>query len=250
MDSNVSELLEKISHLLKWSNTKPLSKLEHDLVLQYIRDLYEQVDALKTGADTPVKQQPVVHKHTQPEELIAKKAEPNEHVIVVNDVKPEPQVIQPQVNIAPSVVNKESEPVIKKEVEEVRPEPVAETINAVMEVNTPVSKATSLNEKIKSTGSLNEKVKSAGTEVHKRITSSRNLKDLIDLNRRFVFVSELFKGNGEAFSKAVTQIDEMKDYQSAESYLKNDLILGYGWIETDQSAKLFRKLVKQKFGVE
>ena len=104
----------------------------------------------------------------------------------------------------------------------------------------------SINEKIKPSESLNEKVKPAATEIHKQL-SHKPLRELIDMNKRFALVNELFKGNSESFAIAVAQIDSMSDFTSAYSFL-DELSLQNNWNTSSQTAKLFSKLVKQKFG--
>lgn len=105
----------------------------------------------------------------------------------------------------------------------------------------------SINEKVKPSESLNEKVKPGATEIHKQL-SLKPLRELIDMNKRFALVNELFKGDSESFAIAVAQIDSMSDFTSAESFLE-EISGRNNWNATSQTAKLFSKLVKQKFGM-
>ena len=85
--------------------------------------------------------------------------------------------------------------------------------------------------------------------MHKKL-ASKPLKELIDLNKRFVLLSELFKGNSEAYAAAISHIDTLPDYETAVSFINSQLVTNYFWDETKQSTRMFTKLVKLKYGVE
>lgn len=115
--------------------------------------------------------------------------------------------------------------------------------------NTLVTKD-SINEKTSSSGSLNEKLRTnSKKEIHKHL-STKPLKELIDMNKRFVLVNELFKGNSDSFSKAVQHIDSVESYEDAKAYVHAELLSKYQWDEASQSVRMFLKLMKQKFGEE
>jgi hypothetical protein len=235
--SKISDLIEKISAKLKKDGAQNLPKIELDLVMQQMRELYDELDALKNTGNQQAQQDRVKHARTnlqglQPEELIIQqKLLPNEHLLL-GDFG-EKQSLQNQT--------------VKAEKKSVEAEKVAAVNPAV--ANQRLEKVTSINESIQHPGSLNEKLKSAGKEVHKKL-ASKPLKDLIDLNHRFTLLNELFKGNSEAFSTAISHIDQLADYDSASSFIKTQLAANYYWDESSQSTLLFVKLVKQKFGVE
>jgi len=107
-----------------------------------------------------------------------------------------------------------------------------------------------INDNIKPSGSLNEKLKTSSvTEVHKKL-ASKPLKELIDLNKKFVLLNELFKGNTEAYSAAIAHIDSLNDHESAQSFINTQLISNYAWDDSKQSTRMFYKLVRMKFGLE
>ena len=110
--------------------------------------------------------------------------------------------------------------------------------------------SSSINENIKAGGSLNEKLKTSSTaELHKK-HSSKPLKELIDLNKKFVLLNELFKSNTEAYTAAIAHIDTLPDYEAAQNFISTQLVANYFWDESKQSTRMFTKLVKMKFGVE
>ncbi|MFN8285997.1 MAG: hypothetical protein U0V74_04550 [Chitinophagales bacterium] len=218
MRSNVSELVEKINAIAKGGNLAGLSRLELDLLQQYLRSLYEEVEQAKTGhqlTHTPKVEHPIVNEPkeetVQPELLLAEVSEP---------VQEEKVVVQ--------------EPAPKEEKKETKEEKPAKS---------------SLNEIIKSSGGLNEKLKPTSKEIHHSL-SRKPIKDLVDLNKRIVLVNELFKGDAEAFTTAIGNIERVGDYEGAQQYINEHLLPKYNWNESAQSTRLFFKLVRQSFGVE
>ena len=210
--TKISELLEKINRLADNADFSKLSKLELDLLLQSLRDLYAELDAVRNAASDG-----------KLEVTITKRSlNPNENVLI-------------------------KEPLIKKE------EPV---VIPTLKVEKPISDEpaqkqitkSSINESVQSSSSLNERLKAESKEVHKKL-STKPLKDLIDLNKKFILQNELVKGNSEAFSAAVQSIDLLDEYSLAEKFILK-LQTENNWGATSQSTSLLVKLVKQKFGIE
>jgi len=238
MDSKVSELLNKINGILNQGPVNGLSKLEYDLLMQHVRDLYTELDEARNATEIaavpmakPVVEERIVET-IQPEELIINAPEPKQEVIVQNDI-PVKQPELPKQDIIHEL------PKVEKRIE------VPEIIQKQVEAVPP---QVPLNERIKTTGTLNERLKAVNTEIHHKLTT-RQFKEMIDLNRRFVFVNELFKGNADSFAQAIQMIDATQDYDNAEAQVTL-LADEFGWDRSTQSAKLFAKLVRQKFGVD
>lgn len=222
-ESKVSLLLEKISTAVQSPSFPEISKLEQDLLLQHLRDMYDEVLSMNNTSSTTEKQQVSAQESPVRESLSFQKVMHTNQNLFINET-----VVQPEIK-AP----KAEEPVMKQES---RPEPSVKTI--------------SINERIPSSGSLNQKLKNgSGKEVHK-VLSSKPLKELIDLNKKFVLVNELFKGNAESFSKAVSQIDSFGAFEDAEKFISEELSSTHHWDSSSQTTRLFIRLVKQRFGVE
>ncbi len=141
-----------------------------------------------------------------------------------------------------------NESVVKKEPMEKEPMVTAPIKREKTEAKEVIAKS-SINESVQNVSSLNEKVKAPVKEVHKKL-STKPLKDLIDLNKKFILLNELFKGNAESFSAAIHHIDSAEDFATAEAFIKTELHTNYFWDESSQSVRMFMKLVKQKFGAE
>ncbi len=206
MHSKVSSLLEKVNRLTGQSTFPGISTLEYDLLLQHLRELYEELSLLKEGNTTG-----------------GIKEEVSETVEAISVA---PLLKEPEKTV------KQEEPVIVKSEPQIKPNQKS----SINEVNRPGE-------------SLNSKVKMNSKEVHHKL-STKPMKELIDLNKRFVVVSELFKGDADACAKAIHQIDVSENYTSAESYIRSTLFPTYNWNESSETVKLFLSLLKQKFGVE
>jgi len=75
---------------------------------------------------------------------------------------------------------------------------------------------------------------------------SRRLKPLTNyftLNDKFLFARELFGGSVEQYIQALSLIESMPDYETAEDYFINDL----GWDADNAEVKLFQDIVKRYF---
>lgn len=250
--SKIPELLEKINRTAKDADFKQLAKLDYDLLMQNLRDLYEAIDEARSN---PANEEVIV---TVPQPVRKKLLNPNEGILLTNEVAPpapevktEQPVVQKTVTPTPVVTEVKQQQVAEPPVEKVVvKEPVIQVTEKKPEpVNKTTTPVTSINEKIQGSTSLNDKLKAGTTEIHRRL-SVRPLKDLIDLNKRFVIQNELFKGNADAMAAAVQFIDSAQDITTAETYLNNEVAPKLAWDETSQAVRMFRKLVKQKFGEE
>lgn len=222
----LSVLTEKINRALKQPQFPKIQRLEFDLLMQHVRELYDELDTIRNKKGEHEVGRPNYNKREsmQPEELLIRRTlHTNEHFLL-NDIHPRQEEGE-----EPVVKKPEQRAPVKPETQEQAP-----------------SKA-SINESIRFPGSLNERLKSStGTEVHKAI-ASKHLKDMIDLNKRFVLVNELFKGNKEQFTMVVNYIDGCADYTTAETYIRTQLSAANNWDVQSEPARLFMELVGSKF---
>jgi len=241
--SKISDLLNKINGAIENPAFPSISKLERDLLMQHVRTLYDELDALSLNSLSEANNTIQEKKETA---VLTKRPvlRPNDNLLMKEEA-PANKIVEPEKKAEAVIVKEEKVVVAKAEVKEIKVEPVIEKIEKKVQTT-----ATSINENIKSGGSLNEKLKtSSSVEIHKKL-SSKPLKELIDLNKKFVLLNELFKGNTEAYTAAIAHIDTLQDYDSAQSFINTQLIANYFWDESKQSTRMFTKLVKMKFGVE
>ena len=231
----IQDLLQRISAGLGGREVTNLSKLEYDVLMQNLRDLYSELDAAR---NQPKQEQEVQPDVIKPAPVVKRTINPNQNLLTEEPENKKPSVTEP-------VITKKEEPVVIAQ--ESKPESKPEVKPETRTKETPVK--SSINESIQSSSTLNEKHKGGSKEVHRKL-STRPLKDLIDLNKKFTLLNDLFKGNAEAFSAAIHHIDSSPTLEAAESFIKNELSSNYFWDEKSQSVRMFMKLVKQKFGEE
>lgn len=233
----VSDLLGKINRTIENPGFPAISKLELDLLKQHIINLYDELDAPATNTTAQPELTEPAKKETAPDTDFVRR-KPIMHAndgMLLNEQPVTQKAVQPVKKETP-VTHEEKKVTEKPETKIQKKEGQAVT--------------SSINESIKSGGSLNEKLKtSSAVEIHKKL-ASKPLKELIDLNKRFVLLNELFKGNTEAYTAAIAHIDTLPDYETAQAFINSQLAANYFWDESRQSTRMFAGLVKMKFGVE
>jgi hypothetical protein len=227
--SKVSVLLEKINKTLLASEFPGLSAIEYDILMQHIRELYDEINSLRAAMPTKALNMPehddksIKSKSdffiTQPADVVVK------------------EVVKEHTTELGTELKNEAKNVLINDWPAAKPEIQPDKI----------SKPASINESVTQGASLNEKLKSTSTEIHQKL-STKPLKDLIDINKRFVLVNELFKGSADRFNEAIAYIDSLQELSDAEAYINLSLAKPYSWDITSVSARLFIKLVKQKYG--
>jgi hypothetical protein len=221
--AKVLDLIHKVDSLVQGSDD--LSKLEIDLVKQYLRNIYE---ALESNTASTLKTE-TLH-HIQPENIIAH-VPASKEVIVEEPVKVVLPVSEP---IVQEVIA--TQPIIEEPTHKVRTEEIL--VQPIKHEFVPI------NERVQPNTTLNEKLKSAPTELQNKF-SYRPMKELIDFNKRFLFINELFKGSSNEFSQVVQAIDSSSTLEEATASFSS-----YNWDQSAQSTRLFQKLVRQRFGLE
>jgi hypothetical protein len=248
----LSELLQKINNAVENPHFPGISKLELDLLKQHVRDFYEQLDTLSAQA-APGNNIITAIIETTTTEVVAdipvaiKKnvIKPNDDLFIKDVVLEQKAQAPLKVEITAPVIE-EAKPLQKELVAEVKPIVTAPAKTETKVEKTSIANSTTINGSFKTQGSLNEKLKTAsGTEIHKKL-AVKPLKELIDLNKRFVLVNEFFKGNNDAYTAAITHIDTLPDYDAAFEFVSNEL----AWDESKQSTRMLSKLIRIKFGVE
>lgn len=88
-----------------------------------------------------------------------------------------------------------------------------------------------------------------GKEKNLNSNSGKLLKDSIMLNDRIIFIKELFAGNIEEFTEALSKIDNSPTLEEAFSYLESNIVNKNGWSVKEKVSNQFYALVKKKFGI-
>ncbi len=97
--------------------------------------------------------------------------------------------------------------------------------------------------------SLNEKLKQSRTELSDALseTSIKDLRKGIGLNDRFLFINELFRGDEVMYERSIKTINGFAIYPEAEYWIKRELKLKLGWMESNPVVKQFDQLVRRRF---
>ena len=140
---------------------------------------------------------------------------------------------------------------------EQREEPETDAYNPIREVPTlthqiPQEARKELNESIAAEQrSLNDSLKEKETsrELSDRLGEApiRDLKKAIGINDRYLFISELFRGDETMYERSIKTINNFSIYQEALYWMERELKLKLAWNMDKYSTKLFYQLVKRRF---
>jgi hypothetical protein len=97
--------------------------------------------------------------------------------------------------------------------------------------------------------SLNDKLKENVKEVAHLLTDApvRDLRRAIGINDRFVFISELFRGDEVMYERSIKTINSFRIFPEAEYWIERELKVKLGWDETKDVTRHFYQLVKRRF---
>lgn len=97
--------------------------------------------------------------------------------------------------------------------------------------------------------SLNDKLKADIVEVGHLLNDSpvRDLKRAIGINDRFVFISELFRGDETMYERSIKTINSFRIFPEAEYWIERELKVKLGWDDSRESTRHFYQLVKRRF---
>lgn len=97
--------------------------------------------------------------------------------------------------------------------------------------------------------SLNDKLRENKTEVMHVLKDSpiRDLRKAIGINDRFVFISDLFRGDESMYERSIKTINSFNIYAEAEYWMNRELKVKLGWDDSRENVKHFYQLVKRRF---
>jgi len=112
--------------------------------------------------------------------------------------------------------------------------------NGVKEINETVSaRQESLNDKLKQQNAdLSDLLK--GTPI-------KDLRKAIGINDRFVFISELFRGDEAMYERSIKTINSFNIFPESEYWINRELIVKLGWDQESETVRHFYQLVKRRF---
>ncbi|HEX3168294.1 MAG TPA: hypothetical protein VHQ93_18625 [Chitinophagaceae bacterium] len=109
--------------------------------------------------------------------------------------------------------------------------------------------AKEVNETVGHQESFNDRLKENRTELMHSLKESpiRDLRKGIGINDRFVFISELFRGDEPMYERSIKTINSFNIYPEAEYWMNRELKIKLGWDDTKEIVKHFYNLVKRRF---
>lgn len=228
--------------------SESLSTLEHDLLLSYIRDLYEIATVeMDSKVETAPKQaresievpQPIVEKID---------SKPVEKQVETIHVQP-PAVAPSESASVPIVVPSMS-----------APEPVAHKIAPVQTTVIEHPIVQPVQEKIVSKPAMTSDddavlkelfADDAITDLSDKLASTHipDLKKSMGINEKIFTQQELFNNNATLMTETLEALNDMTTFQDARAYLVQNLVYSQNWLSEHKikKAATFVKLVKRHF---
>lgn len=97
--------------------------------------------------------------------------------------------------------------------------------------------------------SLNERLYEQRKELAEKLKDEplKDIKKAIGVNDRFIFISELFRGDEDMYERSLKTINHFTIYPEAEFWILRELKLKLGWNEEHPAVKQFDQLVRRRF---
>lgn len=97
--------------------------------------------------------------------------------------------------------------------------------------------------------SINDKLKQGKTELVEVLkeTPIKDLRKAVGINDRFLFISELFRGDESTYERSIKTINSFNIYAEAEYWINRELKVKLGWHNDNPTVQHFDQLVKRRF---
>lgn len=97
---------------------------------------------------------------------------------------------------------------------------------------------------------INERFKSDTPLISDRAADRGDLRKIIDLNKRYLYVNELFSGDESTYDNAISDLNKMPDYQRAAKYVSEELERKLDWTDKTRFRDMFYRSVQKRFGMK
>jgi len=242
MDFKKFDLLLKKINTLKQNmdlSGDDVSKLEIDLLKNYIRQMYELValpdtEVSLTAHPKPKSAEVVVEKRRRTEleevtEPVVKIEKPAEFTPAVEAVKEEKKLPQ-----TPAVV------------ELVQQTPVAEVVSAPE----PVAKAEEKSEQNLTADMAEIFSSDPSSDLSDKLSSAplEDIKKAIAINDRILTTNDLFGGNKDLLEETLSFVNKAENFEAAKNWIISHVAVPNKWMSADKKgkAKRFIKLVRRR----
>ncbi len=112
------------------------------------------------------------------------------------------------------------------------------------------NKGKEINETIaEGAASLNDLLKEKKIEISEKLTGLpvKDLKRAIDINDRFLYINDLFRGDEAMYERSIKTINSFSIWPEAEYWIRRELKTKLGWTDDDDTVKQFDQLIKRRF---
>ena len=228
--------LNKITALTDQNNDEvQLSILERDLLLSYIRELY---DIALDGAPARRENIPTQTK--------------SDHLPIETKSQAPVVVAQPVVQVEKTVLQEEIKLEVvhpKIEVSTVIPEVIKEVKPEVKPINIPAagSAQNNVSDDLLAELFVEEKVSELSDKLGQ--APIKDLTKAMGINERIFTQQELFNNSATQFNDILNNLNNMTNFADAKAYIISEIIPVYGWTQENKikKAATFIKLVKRKY---
>ncbi len=276
IETKISVLIEKINYLFQsiQFNNGVINKIDKDLLLNYVRELYEMTLSLPVDHPQANVMQQFPPQYQQP----TAPPPPPQQYYQQQQAPPPQQYIPPVQHLQPPA----QQP--PQEIEQPKPQQVAPTsplANGAQNGNGVNGNGThyatnddavlknnpgqSINQVYSGKGTqktvsdiysakgakptVNEKLNQPHTELNDKLRKApiKDLKTFIGLNKRFSYINFLFNNDARLYDESIEKINTSTNYDEAMDYIENSLRTRLLWNTQDEMVAEFYNIVERRF---
>lgn len=106
-----------------------------------------------------------------------------------------------------------------------------------------------INQSVNVDTSVNDILKMPTIELAHKLTEVpvKDLRKAIGINDRYLYISELFRGDEVMYERSIKTINSFSIWPEAEYWIRRELKTKLGWLDTESTVMQFDQLVKRRF---
>lgn len=224
----IRSTLDRFNTLFRALHDDSISALERDLLLQYLREMYQSIQSLHIATDVPSEISNPTPKA---------KSTPIETPVIKQPVKPVEKSPTPE----PTFVLQE-EPTVVVTPQEVTP-PAAKPKPIVLATNNRGGNTSDVYADLfefQAAKELSDKLSNAPVA---------DIGKAMGINERILTIENLFNKDSAAFESTITALNAATNFDSAKNYLIQHVIPQYQWMDATKikKARIFLNWVRRRF---
>ncbi len=244
-ERKMTHILDEFT-LLKTLTQTPQAPTPHKIIEEQKTEtiIVETKENPEPKNDTPVKKEEVVVEKEEKEQPPNREPTP-----VISETIPAPKVEQ----TTQEIPNEEEKPLVEKV--EIKEAISTTTRTEITETPAPEPKKEEVKEDIGKTlgeslvgekKSVNDLIANNKESKRQQTLMGKPIADLtksLGLNDRFMFQRELFEGNADVMKQTLLQLNEMPDFNSAQSFISSN----FNWDNEQEATQAFYSYIKRKY---